>query len=256
MENGRESAIGSYIRANWLGIAGICFGLIGILLSVYFYHSARKVREPSFLVDSVRTLIVSSKESANAPIMVLKRDGGEIKADVYAVRFHFWNAGREPILADQVLENIVFTLEDNQAEILDYRVLAVSRGLVGLEFARCTQPPERCLTAHFRILEHNDGFTAQVIYQGSGDALFKVSGTIQEASIDILNDRPNPYADTSLAIFSVATVVVFFLFSKIETRLKMPAALGAVLFIGILLVIMFVISIFTNPAAIPPGIRP
>src|SRR5437879_3797402 len=95
--------LNSFWKINGVGVIGI---LLGIVIAFYFYEKGHKYREPIFLVDPVRTPIISSSTASQAPLIILKSDSTPIKADVTSIRFYFWNRGNEPIKSQNVLSHV------------------------------------------------------------------------------------------------------------------------------------------------------
>jgi hypothetical protein len=173
------STVAAYARSNWLGLAGIGIGVAGIAVGVYLYKQSLEERDPIFVVDPNRIEIVKAERVATAPIKVLRRNGSPIQADIYAVRFFLWNAGKRSIRPENVLDTIRITL-DSGNEILDFRTLKASRPITHARLI--ADPPgaaSRTLAVVFSILERDDGLSGQVIYQGKPDAALTVSGVIE-----------------------------------------------------------------------------
>ncbi|SRR6266566_2394450 len=246
-------SIGSHLKQQWLGLL---VGAAGIALSIYFYQQSREERDPVFIVDPNRVEIVSAEHVATAPIKVLRRDNSPIRADVYAVRFFFWNAGRRSIRPENVLEPIRMTLGDTSSEILDFKTLKDSRSVARLQLTRVTTDPRSLLVA-FSILERDDGVAGQVIYQGRRDAPLRVSGTIEGAAIRT-TVAPSPL----MAIVEVAggTVLligalagVFFLIHVLETKVFVKVRFTKALALGLFLVLVGIVGSFFVAAYL--GIR-
>jgi hypothetical protein len=171
-----------FLRHNWLGLAGLIIGLFGILLSVYFYLESQVQREPILLFDGTRTEIISSRRASEAPIRVLKPDGSEVKSDLVAVRFYFWNQGRLSIRRENVLQPVTVAIADATAHILDARFLKVSREITRLAIVQSGDQPGRKIVLEFQILDHGDGGTGLIIYEGSPKAALEISGVIEGVS--------------------------------------------------------------------------
>lgn len=52
------------------------------------------------------------------------------------VRVYFWNSGTTPITSAEILRPLTITVASNESEILDTKVLKVSRDLTGITFTR------------------------------------------------------------------------------------------------------------------------
>src|SRR5436190_9965325 len=176
----RPAPLRAFLSHNRLGLLGILLGAVGLYGTYHFYQLSRESREPVFVVDPVRTEIISAQRILTAPIRVLKRNGVPITKDLFAIRFYFWNAGQRPILAQEVLDPLRIVLQDSAGEILDYKVVKVSRSvarvhLLPVDSSRVLQT----LGLTFSILEHNDGVGGQLIYQGNRGAPLVMTGTIE-----------------------------------------------------------------------------
>ncbi|MDP3910527.1 MAG: hypothetical protein Q8Q14_09040 [Gemmatimonadales bacterium] len=180
--------IGSHLKGNW---ATWLIGAIGLAGTAYFYFQSVEKRDPVFVVDPTRTEIVSRARVETAPIRVLRQDGRPVSADLYAIRFYFWNAGRRSIRPENVLDTIRLTI-DSTAEILDYKILKTSRAITAAQLhAGAGSVALRSLVVTFRILERDDGFTGQIMYEGPGHAALRISGLVEGVPNGVM-DASNP----------------------------------------------------------------
>ncbi len=207
--------IGAHLRVQWLGLL---VGAIGIGLSVYFYVESRETRDPVFIVDPSRAEIISHARVETAPIRVLRADGKPITTDLYAVRFYFWNRGKRSIRSSDILEPLRVEL-DSGGEILDSKILSKSRPITGIVLQpHSTGQRLRELAINFVILEHDDGFTGQVIYEGNANARLRIFGII-EGDADGIRDGSSPsWTDVlrssevrGLLTVIISAVIAFFL---------------------------------------------
>lgn len=245
--------LSSFLKRNLLGLAGLLIGVFGIALSVYFYIASQVQREPILLFDPTRTEIVSSKRVSEAPIRVMRPDGTEVKSDLIAVRFYFWNQGRMSIRRENILEPVTLKLITTKAQILDARFLRTSREITRLMVSMDTKKPTRSVLIDFRILDHLDGGTGLLIYEGEPKAEFEVSGVIEGVSQIETNRTISPrrlwgeYMTGVVGLLFIAlTVVALATVKKIETWLsrlgkKIPVpqvvrTIGSVLLVGVVMV--------------------
>ncbi len=216
----------SHVKDHWLGWLGIVVGVTGAGLSCYFYWESREVRDPVFIADPNRVEIVSAANIATAPIKVLRRDGTPISADVYAVRFFFWNAGRRSIRPENVLDTLQIMLLDSTSEILDVKLLKTSRPITRVSLDRGAG--RRTLVVHFAILERGDGLAGQIIYQGKATAALQVAGTIEGAHVRRTNAPPLwaliPEAVVALVLLAAGVVIFGLVMSFISGRLAQLVA--------------------------------
>ncbi len=192
-------SVGSYLKTNWfILVLTVGFGAWG----VYATFLTHETRDPTFVVDPNRVEILSAERAATAPIKVLRRDGSPIRGNIYAVRFYIWNAGNQSIRQENVLDSIRISLRNEADEILDYKVLKVSRPITRARLATVSPVRPvghglRTLAFVFSILEHNDGLSGQIIYQSNpgqflssrGDSVLLVSGIVEGAAAGIQNPQ-------------------------------------------------------------------
>jgi len=162
------------MKKNLLSIIGVFIGVIGILLSLYFYEKTKVEREPTFVIDPIKTEILDSKSIHIAPIKVFTLDSVEIKNDLTSTIFYFWNKGQKPIRKNDLLEAVTIHL-DSLSKIVDFKILKSSRDVCGINL---TKTDENTLKLDFDILEYNDGFTAQIIYEGERNSKILLSTII------------------------------------------------------------------------------
>lgn len=166
------------IKKNWIGITGLIIGIVSLCLSYSFYKKSTAPAEPVFLIDNVKTKIVDSKRTTDAPFKVIRKDGGVISWDVISVRFYFWNKGKKSIKKEHILEPITISLEGRQSEILECKLLKMTRNVVNAKFKE-GQKPLNQRELEFDILEPGDGISCDLIYQDRYEAEIKISGTIE-----------------------------------------------------------------------------
>jgi hypothetical protein len=165
----------------WLGIAGVMIGLLGIGGSYYFYKVSEKEKEPILLVDPYRSVIVEAKSIKDFPLKVVGRDGKPVEKDITSMRFYFWNEGRESIKKADILKPVQLVLSSPNVEIIDYKTLAVSREEIVQPRIALNQYNGNTLDLSFDILEQDDGFSVQIIFMGSPDTEAEIKGVIEGA---------------------------------------------------------------------------
>lgn len=233
---------------SWLAYIGLFIGILGILFSVYTYLATRVYREPMFVVDPSRTVILHADTVSTAPIRVLKSNGEEIKSDLTTIKFFFWNNGPLAIKRDNILRNLIISLDAPGGEIIDYRILKVSR-----EINKCEISPvlgaNKKLKINFLILEEGDGLSGQIMYEGPRDAGLKISGVIE----GVPRILTNPLVEKKrfwyeypkkLLIFSIFIAAICFLtigipwvVEKVDKKIQSIVLKKIVTGLGILIII-------------------
>jgi hypothetical protein len=180
---------------------------ITIIFGYYFLYVGTKEREPTFYLDPLRTTIIDRSTATTAPITLLKRNGDSIDSDVVSVYFYFFNQGKETIKQENIYSPLRITLSDS-AEILDYKILKVSRDVSGVELIEDTV--KGGLLINFHALEYNDGFAGQLIYEGSKDARVIIEGGIEGTTAfkDKLSNVDPLYVVIALAILLIAAYIL------------------------------------------------
>lgn len=224
----------AHFKQNWpTWLVGAIFAAPG----VYLYLLGREVRDPVFLVDPNRTEIISQARIETAPIKVLRRDGKPVTDNLYAVRFYFWNAGKRPIKAADVLETVRITLDDS-GEILDAKIIGLSRAITFAQLHPHRDGQKlRVLTIAFTILERNDGFSGQIIYEGRPGASLRIAGIIEGVPDGIRNSSSPSlfavlrYSDASqilsLALGMLTALLGILAVVTVRMRRSPPVAAGA-----------------------------
>lgn len=174
-------AMRTYLRENWLGVVGLVVGIIGIVASGYTYVASQRYRAPTFVTEPSRTEIVRRADMRQAAITVRRADGREVRSDVTAVRFYFWNDGSEPIRREHILAPLTLRLQSAGSEIIDARILRTSRAVTGVRLQR--GPTSDSAALSFAILEPGDGFAGQLIFEGDARSPLLLHGVIEGARL-------------------------------------------------------------------------
>lgn len=151
---------------------------ITVIFGYYFLYVGNKEREPTLYVEPVRTMIIDKSTTKNAPLQLLKANGDTITSDVVSVYFYFFNQGRETIKHTNIYAPLTLSLGD-KTEILDYKILKVSRAVSGIKMTMDTT--KHALVIDFNALEKDDGFAGQIIFEGNKEAVLKIEGGIDGA---------------------------------------------------------------------------
>ncbi len=170
-------------RLRLVDYLGIFFGIttvIAFALAWYWHAQSVQERVPTYYVSPERARIVDTSVPAPPQLQVLYK-GKDLNANVSAAIVYFWNDGKLPIKSEDVLEPLKIEL-DPACEIIDARILKVSRGVTKFAKGDVSDNAKNVLPVSFGILERNDGAVLQIIYAGRSDARISVSGTVVGAS--------------------------------------------------------------------------
>lgn len=164
----------------FLDYLSYAINLISIPLAIYLYFLAVQERVPTYYVSPERTRIIDTTVPAPNELQVLFK-GKDLRTDVSALIVYVWNDGKLPIKAEDVLEPLAIEL-DSACEILDARLLKVSRPVTKFAKGDLSLTSKNVLPISFEILEQSDGAAIQIIYTGNPDAAAKMIGVVVGAS--------------------------------------------------------------------------
>ena len=187
-------------RSKDIIISSIISIAITIVFGYYFLYIGNRERKPTFYIDPTRTTILDKENAANAPLLMLKSNGDTILADVTSVYFYFFNQGKETIKQENIYSPLKIVM-GNHAEILDFKILKMSRPVSGIQLTRDTTG--NALGVDFKALEKDDGFVGQIIFEGNKNAIITLEGGIDGVK----------YFETHLSgvdpIYLVVAIVIF-----------------------------------------------
>ena len=152
---------------------GATVGILGLFFGIYFYFQGIQKPGLTFYISPSRASLVKSDETNELKVSF---GGAEIQGDVSAVQIAVWNSGKKPITPSEIRSKIVIeaspgtpilkarlrksTRVSNSVEIDDSKLAA---GQVGLSW---------------HILEENDGFLLQLLYNGDTSKSFLINGEV------------------------------------------------------------------------------
>jgi hypothetical protein len=184
----------------------IFFGLttvLGFVLAWYWHAQSVQVKAPLYFVGPERTRIVDTSVSTPRQLQVLYA-GKSLSSNVSAVLVYFWNDGKMPIKAADVLDGLTVEL-DSDSQILDSRLLKVTRPVTKFSTGESTESVRNSLPLSFAILEQGDGAVLQIIYMGNPNTSVRLRGTIEGAGqpkrLDVAKTRPDSRYGHTLLIF-------------------------------------------------------
>ncbi|HDV5598712.1 TPA: hypothetical protein RI806_003363 [Vibrio cholerae] len=194
-------------KKDWLGIWGIVIGVCGLLSSFYFYNESVKSREPFFLEEPIRSLIVEAESMKSFPLQIVSRDGKPVEKDISSIRAYFWNDGAESIKRDNILKNIYIQLLSDDVEIIDVKILKTSRPDIVKPQISLLEKDK--IGVDFDILESDDGFSMQILYAGDSASLIQVGGVVEGSKTIQTNKSVSDYHFyKTVLIYAVAPIFV------------------------------------------------
>jgi hypothetical protein len=161
---------------DYLGVFFGIIGVVGLVLAYYWHAQSVQERVPMYYVSPTRARIVDTSVPAPPQLQVLYK-GKDLNANVSSAVVYFWNDGKLPIKPEDILEPVKIEL-DPKCEIIDARILGVSRAVTKFATGNVSETAKNSLPLSFSILERNDGAAVQIIYSGKPDTTVSLNGTI------------------------------------------------------------------------------
>jgi hypothetical protein len=115
-------------------------------------------------------------KAGQASALSVSFKGNQISSDVTALQIAVWNAGKAPIVREEVLTPVEIVMEPS-LPILEATLRKVSRGITQISLDESGLATGK-LRLNWRILEQNDGCVVQLIYAGPSDAPVSVVGAV------------------------------------------------------------------------------
>lgn len=184
--------------------------VITIVFGYYFIYVGEKQREPTFYIDPVKTMIIDRENAGDAPIQLLKTNQDTIESDVISAYVYFFNQGMETIKRENVYAPLKIKVDSG--EILYHKIIRVARPVTGIKINRDTL--DQSLAIDFVALENDDGFVAQIIYEGKMNSKIFLEGGIDGAKsfkTELTSIDPI-YVLISLFIFLVASYILLVMY--------------------------------------------
>jgi hypothetical protein len=109
-------------------LSGVSFvvGVVGLVLSVYFYQAQKRFKALAFVVDPNRVLLISPERLPSSQLAVLDQDGKKITRDVSSIELYVWNSGTETIRGEDVVLPIAVPIPQ-ELRLLSAQATAVTR---------------------------------------------------------------------------------------------------------------------------------
>jgi len=169
---------GSAKKARWFAspissLLSLVLGVLGLAWGFISYNLAEKKPDLVFAQQPVQTMVVRAGELSKLGVTY---GGRVVTSDITAAQIAIWNAGRKPILANDILEPLVIRMHAG-ATILDSKIRFITRDVVGIQCENSAARPNE-VDLRFRILEPDDGAIVQVIYEGHPGIDASMSGVL------------------------------------------------------------------------------
>lgn len=254
-----------YLKKNWLGALGLVIGVVGIVLSYFFYSLSIQSREPVFMTLNNVAIFSSSGELTSKYIKLVKRiDDRELSNNLYVQEVVFWNNGKQAIKKTNLLKPLVLSF-DQGVEIIDAFITEMGRPDIvkgSIQF----KPGDKNVSLEFDILEKNDGIKIQIVYSALKAEKAILKGAIEGVTeIKKISDLKKDNLVLAIAKFTLYVIgfigaffIVAFAFSDYLPKAiswlikklfhkhheKINSILGNVFAFIILIAMLFIVCVF------------
>jgi hypothetical protein len=169
------------------GYTGVIIGIIGILLSVYFYRKSIIRPKPAYQMASMR--LIDEISDTNGHIEILFN--GEKVDRLTKTQIAFWNAGSSTINNKDVVERDPIIIKySKDSKILNHSIISVSRSVNLFRVIDYEDSNQVGIT--FDFLDPNDGAILEFIHNDN-KRFPKLTGTIKGNVKGITNYGKSTY---------------------------------------------------------------
>lgn len=155
-------------------IIGLIIGIVGILLSVYFYRKSKKTKEPTYRKRST-TLIRSAVSGIDS--LEVYYDKHKLTA-LTITKFAFWNSGRETISGDDVssVDPLRLEIQDGY-EILSCDTIVQAKD--ANNFLARVADDKKSVLLSFDFIDFEEGAVLRIRHTGSSSEDLSIKGSIK-----------------------------------------------------------------------------
>jgi len=157
----------------WFGAVAALTSIVAVPLAIFLYIAGQEKPDLRFYVNPVRSVVVQAGTSSD---LTIQYQGQPVTSTVSTATIEFWNAGKKPITAADILEPLQLTTEAGH-RILEVKVVKTSRDVIGLRLDT-SQLATGKVGLLFRILERADAVIVQLIYEGNPSVPISLRGVV------------------------------------------------------------------------------
>ena len=153
---------------------GVILGILSIIATAFFAHRYSEKKSPKFMYKTLRKI----QRSSDAPDDIEVYYKGHKVNGVQSTVVWFWNDGRKPIIRSDIPEAQPIKIElndSNEIEIPNVQILKQSREVISSQSRKISN---KVVQVDFEFLDHNDGFSLEILHTGKSSTDVVVSGTV------------------------------------------------------------------------------
>jgi hypothetical protein len=147
---------------DWLGIAGLVVGIIGIVLAIYFYYRSKRKVRISYTVD--RTQLLGGHANVLPQEVTISYGDAKIN-NLTKDNLIIWNSGTEPITRTNIISPTLICLPDD-LKLLKISELKSSPSQNHISFLALNDTQK--IHLDFEYLEPRQGFNVELLLTGNG----------------------------------------------------------------------------------------
>lgn len=171
-----------------IGLFGFIFGLVAILLSIYFYLKSKKIKKISISIKSFNLL---SNTISSLPHFSAKYKD-QLLDNLTVSKFHLWNSGTDIIKREDISDLDKLRVEfPKHVQILENRIIKESK-IANQSKLDTNSSSQNILTINFDYFSKQQGVVFTLIHTGNIKETPKISGTIKSGNI--LNNIEKKYS--------------------------------------------------------------
>lgn len=203
--------------------SGWIIGLIAFAFGVWSFFRMKEEREPvCYYKTFLKIENFLDKEEEGLKVFYNNKEVEKV-TNLY---LFFWNKGKRPIKQEDLRSPIQITFPPDDAIILDYKILKVSREEIGFSLTRCDNGS---LQINFDFLDINDGAVINLKHNGADNISPIISGTI----IGVPKGVEAQYLDKNILVRLPLLKLLKYAFSMNYLHDEMPKFI--LYFVGVLL---------------------
>lgn len=167
-----------------VNLISLTIGVVGIILSIYFYIKSRKNRAPVYRSRTTRLIKDSLNQINNLEVYYENKKLSALSITKVA----FWNSGRETISYDDISKNDKLRLViDDKYVFLSCDVIVQTKDANG--FVAVLSEDRRTIYLNFDYLDYEEGVVLRIRHTGSSDTDIMLKGSIKAVSEIRRKDR-------------------------------------------------------------------
>jgi hypothetical protein len=212
------------------------FGIIGILLSIYFYEVSQSEVTISYRKSSVQLYKSLGDEFA------VYQNGAELR-DVKSItrtRLVFWNSGNTPVKIDELRSRPEISFS-HEVQLLDYRVPLKSPDIADFTVTR----EGNNLALGWKFFDPSFVLVVDVFHTGRSEDVIPVISFVKgESILEEVRDFNKLWVGVTLILGGSigGTALFFFMVSKLDKRLP-PSSIFKRNLLGVLIMVLILLSV-------------